>query len=149
MLSCGLLISWFFPSSASVTSSPEVHIEPVATEEDSDRSSKDDDDDDDEGTDDTEMRPKLDKGKAVMRGPPSEAEDEQQDAFLGPLNSNPPVHSAALNKRGSGWWADLPAPNPRHASLQLLPSQQTAADRNIHRQSLPCVAYRAVSNGSV
>lgn len=134
-----------------MASSPGANPEPVATEDNGNGGGGDDEDG--EGTDDTEIRPKMDKGKAVMRGPPSEEEDEQQDYFLGPLNSNPLVRSAALNNRGSGWWPDLPAPNPRHASLQLLPSQQTAAannnnNNNMHRQSLPFVAYRVASSGS-
>lgn len=130
------------PSSASMISSPGVktEAEAVAVEGDGDGG----DNDDDEETDDTITRLKIDKGKAVMRGPPPE-DEEQCDYFLGPLNSNPPVLSATLNKRGSGWWSDLPLTNPRHASLQLLPSQQTA---NIHRQSLPVEAYRVASSGS-
>lgn len=89
-----------------------------------------------------------------MIGPPPEEEEEEEeqqqqqqeeeDFFLGPLNSNPPVHSATLNKRGSGWWSDLLPNNPRHASLQFLPSQQTTARL---RQSLPVDAYRVVSSG--
>lgn len=135
--------SFLPPSSASMTSSPGVKVDAVteAVAGDGDGG----DNDDDKETDDTITRPKIDKGKAVMRGPPPEDQEEQRDYFLGPLNSNPPVLSATLNKRGSGWWSDLPLTNPRHASLQLLPSPQTA---NIHRHSLPVEAYRVASSGS-
>lgn len=109
--------------------------------------------------DDTDTRPKVDKGKAVMTGPWPDDDEGPRDYFLGPLNSNPPpaILSATLHdKRGSGWWSSdfLPplnssssnSNNPRHASLQFLPSRQAA--RNMHRQSLPVEALRVASRGS-
>lgn len=139
-------------SSASTTSSEHIKTESESIEDgggsgENGGDAEDDDggdDEDDEGTDDTATQPKIDKGKGIMTEPLPE--DEQPDYFLGPLNSNPPRHSAALDKRGSGWWLDLPSSNPRHTSLQLLPSQQTAT--TLHRKSLPSSAFRVVSSGS-
>lgn len=109
---------------------------------------------------DTDTRPKVDKGKAVMTGPWPDDDEGPRDYFLGPLNSNPPVVLSATlhDKRGSGWWSsDFLPPlnssssssngnNPRHASLQFLPSRQAA--HNMHRQSLPVEALRVASRGS-
>lgn len=71
-------------------------------------------------------RPKLDKGKGVMIGPP-DLEAYSAAPFLGPLTSNPLNISAGVNKRGSGWWDDVSS-NPRHASLQILPSQTSISE---------------------